>query len=241
MRSTPVFVLALALTCLAGCPTQSEAPAAAPESSGQQSPETESASPPAVPDEGPATTVPAEPATEVAEPAAKTPERATPVPEPASPPPAETAPADETPPPSAPPPAAKPPAVQEPPVEEQTPASPPPTKPPAVVDPGGVIEVAATKPGLTRFGAEKCKLCHKLQYASWAETAHAKRTPPLDCESCHGPGSEYKTKKVMEDPALARAAGLVIPERSFCVQCHTPASWSDDLLKHTHAHKDDGS
>jgi hypothetical protein len=113
-------------------------------------------------------------------------------------------------------------------------AEPPPT--PAVVDIGGPVEVGATKPGLSRIGAAKCKICHKVQFASWTETAHATRTPPLDCEDCHGPGSEYKSKKVMEDPEKARSAGLVTPDRSFCSQCHT-ADWTDDLLERTHAHK----
>ena len=98
------------------------------------------------------------------------------------------------------------------------------------------MEVAATKPGLTRIGSDKCKLCHKVQFTSWAATAHATRTPPLDCESCHGAGSEYKTLAIMKDAKKARAAGLVIPVRSFCAQCHTTA-WSDDLLKKAHAHK----
>ena len=105
-----------------------------------------------------------------------------------------------------------------------------------VTDPGGPIAVAATKPGLTRIGAEKCKVCHKIQFASWAETAHARRTPPLDCESCHGPGSEYKPLAIMKDREKAKAAGLVIPTATFCKTCHA-RDWKDDLLKKAHAHK----
>lgn len=103
-------------------------------------------------------------------------------------------------------------------------------------DPGGPIAVAATKAGLTRIGAEKCKICHKVQFASWVETAHAKRTPPLDCESCHGPGSEYKSLEVMKDPEKAKAAGLVIPTATFCGSCHA-RGWKDDMLRKAHAHK----
>jgi hypothetical protein len=105
-----------------------------------------------------------------------------------------------------------------------------------VVDPGGQIAVAATKAGLTRIGAEKCKICHKVQFASWVETAHGKRKPPLDCESCHGPGSEYKSLTVMKDPKKAKAAGLVIPTATFCASCHT-RGWMDDMLRNAHAHK----
>jgi len=124
-----------------------------------------------------------------------------------------------------------------PPTEEPPPVAPPPDAPTAaVVDVGGHVEVDATREGLTRIGAAKCKICHKVQYASWLETAHGTRTPPLDCEDCHGAGSEYKGLKVMKDPEQARAAGLVIPDRAFCSQCHV-ADWSDDLLQETHEHK----
>lgn len=105
-----------------------------------------------------------------------------------------------------------------------------------VVDPGGPIAVAATKPGLTRIGAEKCRVCHKVQFASWAAGAHAKRTPPLDCENCHGPGSEYKSQAVMKDPEKARAAGLVMPTATFCARCHV-RGWKDDMMRKAHAHK----
>jgi hypothetical protein len=105
-----------------------------------------------------------------------------------------------------------------------------------VVDPGGLIEVKATKSGLTRIGADKCKLCHKVQFTSWAKTAHATRTPPLDCESCHGAGSAYKSMAIMKDSAKAHAAGLVTPDKAFCMTCHK-SGWKDDLLKQAHAHK----
>jgi hypothetical protein len=106
---------------------------------------------------------------------------------------------------------------------------------PAVVDAGGPVAVAATKPGLSRVGSETCEMCHDVQFASWSQTKHAGRKPPLDCESCHGPGSEYKAMAIMKDPAKARAAGLVIPERSFCSTCHTTGV-TDDFLKRAHAH-----
>jgi len=80
-------------------------------------------------------------------------------------------------------------------------------------------------------------VCHKVQYDSWAKTAHATKTPLLDCESCHGPGSEYKTLAIMKDPVKARAAGLVIPEKAFCTEsCHHP-KWTDDMLERSHARK----
>lgn len=107
---------------------------------------------------------------------------------------------------------------------------------PDVVDPGGMIEVAATKPGLTRIGADKCKMCHKVQFESWSTTPHAQRTPPLDCESCHGAGSEYKAMAIMKDPAQAAAAGLVTPDRAFCEQCHV-RGWNEEFLVRAHAHK----
>jgi hypothetical protein len=99
------------------------------------------------------------------------------------------------------------------------------------------IEVEATKPGLTRVGTKMCKLCHRLQYESWEKTAHAKLTPPLDCESCHGPGSEYDKISVMTDAEKAKAAGLVIPTKAFCTtNCHKTV-WKDDFLARAHAHK----
>jgi len=96
-------------------------------------------------------------------------------------------------------------------------------------------------------GAEKCKMCHKVQYDSWLTTKHAKATETakastkwkfeasclschatnkderlagVQCEACHGPGSDYKAMSIMKDRAKAIAAGLIIPTQATCDSCH---------------------
>jgi len=49
-------------------------------------------------------------------------------------------------------------------------------------------------------------------------------TDGVQCESCHGPGSDYKKKKVMEDRDKAIAAGLVMPDEKTCTKCHNDKS-----------------
>jgi hypothetical protein len=99
------------------------------------------------------------------------------------------------------------------------------------------VEVAPTREGLTRIGAAKCKMCHKVEFESWSASAHAAQTPALDCESCHGPGSEYKSMAVMKDPAKAEAAGLVLPDATFCTESCHQAEWQPDWIGKAHARK----
>jgi hypothetical protein len=97
-------------------------------------------------------------------------------------------------------------------------------------------------------GADKCKMCHKVQYASWETTKHAKATdtakagterewgadclqchatnasedfPGVQCEACHGPGADYKKMSIMKDVEAAKANGLIIPTQETCDGCHT--------------------
>jgi len=48
----------------------------------------------------------------------------------------------------------------------------------------------------------------------------------VQCETCHGPGSEYKDMKVMKDRALAVQKGLVLFENieAYCITCHNVES-----------------
>jgi hypothetical protein len=92
----------------------------------------------------------------------------------------------------------------------------------------------------TRIGAAGCKMCHKVQFESWSASAHAKAKPALDCEGCHGPGSEYKGIRIMRDPAAARKAGLIMPDKAQCATCHGKKKVSpltDAMFAKVHAHK----
>jgi hypothetical protein len=42
----------------------------------------------------------------------------------------------------------------------------------------------------------------------------------VSCESCHGPGSAYKSNTIMKDRALAQKNGLIVPTKETCLQCH---------------------
>lgn len=52
------------------------------------------------------------------------------------------------------------------------------------------------------------------------------KTQGVQCESCHGPGSEYKSLSVMKDKQKAVENGLVIPanKEEFCTGCHNDGS-----------------
>ncbi len=42
----------------------------------------------------------------------------------------------------------------------------------------------------------------------------------VQCEHCHGPGSEYMTAEIMRNPVRSHAAGLIIPSQRDCAVCH---------------------
>jgi hypothetical protein len=48
----------------------------------------------------------------------------------------------------------------------------------------------------------------------------------VQCETCHGPGSDYKSITVMKDSTKAMAAGLIIAkdDPKLCVKCHNSDS-----------------
>ncbi|HET9552171.1 MAG TPA: hypothetical protein VFP50_04325, partial [Anaeromyxobacteraceae bacterium] len=110
-------------------------------------------------------------------------------------------------------------------VEPAKPAAPAATPAPAPAAPAAAEHA--------KVGAEKCKMCHKLQYESWAASPH--QAKGLDCEGCHGGGADYKAMNVMKDRAAAMAAGLVLPGSAFCKKCH--ASPDAALVAKVHAHK----
>jgi hypothetical protein len=99
-------------------------------------------------------------------------------------------------------------------------------------------------------GVKVCAMCHKTDgiHESWLATKHAtawdKLSPEdqkkealkpfyttgttakgdlltgVQCEACHGPGSDYKAKSVMQDKQKAIEAGMLIPDAKTCLKCH---------------------
>ncbi len=74
--------------------------------------------------------------------------------------------------------------------------------------------------------SEKCAKCHTTAYGADAKllTATFKGEDGVGCEACHGPGSNYKTLKIMKDRALAVQNGLIVPDEKTCVKCHNAES-----------------
>ncbi len=86
---------------------------------------------------------------------------------------------------------------------------------------------AFDKLGAANQANEKCLGCHTTGHGKAlvaGKTAEAMRG--VQCEACHGPGSEYKSMTVMKNKAEALKKGLVMPDQKTCAACHT-----DDIPK----------
>ncbi len=71
----------------------------------------------------------------------------------------------------------------------------------------------------------KCLKCHSTA-AAVSEKLRETITieEGVSCESCHGPGSAYKTIPIMKDRAKSIANGLIIPDEKLCKTCHNAES-----------------
>ncbi len=87
-------------------------------------------------------------------------------------------------------------------------------------------EVAAAKGISNPQESADCLKCHVTGYGLDASMYDTKYTVEdgVGCESCHGPGKDYKNIKIMKDPEQAKANGLVIPTEEVCTKCHNEES-----------------
>jgi len=130
----------------------------------------------------------------------------------------------------------------------------------------GVMAAEKTKAGLDAnkdyTHDEGCLKCHTTGYGMPGGFTSIEATPHMDgvqCEGCHGPGSEYavvmkKNKKAWKDSGYTseelKAIGLIIPseDEAGCMSCHggdspftekVDAKYKFDFkdrLKKTHEH-----
>lgn len=73
---------------------------------------------------------------------------------------------------------------------------------------------------------DECLSCHVTAHGVDAKLLAESYTVEdgVGCESCHGPGSDYRKFSVMKDQAKAVAAGMLIPDEKTCIQCHNDKS-----------------
>jgi Cytochrome c554 and c-prime len=73
-----------------------------------------------------------------------------------------------------------------------------------------------------------CLKCHVSGYGVDASLLGKKfdMEDGVQCETCHGPGEDYKSIKVMKDKDAAVAAGLILVTdvKTLCVKCHNSES-----------------
>jgi hypothetical protein len=96
----------------------------------------------------------------------------------------------------------------------------------------------AKKKGITTppHETDQCVKCHATAHGVTPEmTAKAplKLSDGVQCESCHGPGSDYRKKKTMSDHDKAVAAGMWEPGKNekICLACHNDESPTWDPAK----------
>lgn len=87
----------------------------------------------------------------------------------------------------------------------------------------------ATAKGFSTAAAEtpECLKCHTLEAADAGNVEDTfDKTQGVQCETCHGPGSEYKKMAIMKDKQKAMDAGLIIhtEKEKFCTGCHNSDS-----------------
>jgi hypothetical protein len=67
----------------------------------------------------------------------------------------------------------------------------------------------------------KCLKCHSTyEKAGAGLCAGILPEEGVSCESCHGPGSTYKSPIIMKNKKMALANGLILPDNNVCLGCH---------------------
>jgi YVTN family beta-propeller protein len=78
-----------------------------------------------------------------------------------------------------------------------------------------------------------CLGCHATasDAEAWQKDDKFRTEDGVQCEMCHGPGSEYMPEAVMRDPKAAMMAGLRMPDERFCMGCHVEKGSHVAVLK----------
>jgi YVTN family beta-propeller protein len=78
-----------------------------------------------------------------------------------------------------------------------------------------------------------CLGCHSTAFDSekWERDGTFRPVDGLQCEGCHGPGSDYADAEIMRDARRAMAAGLRKPATEYCAGCHIEKNSHTKVLR----------
>jgi YVTN family beta-propeller protein len=78
-----------------------------------------------------------------------------------------------------------------------------------------------------------CLGCHATAWHSepWEKDDSFRIEDGVQCEGCHGPGSEYANIDTMRNKQAAIKAGLRLPEKDYCLNCHIEKGTHVAVLK----------
>ena len=108
-----------------------------------------------------------------------------------------------------------------------------------------VTKIIVRRSGLREDNPQKspiCLGCHATAYRAepWEKDDNFKPEDGVQCENCHGAGSEYANEATMKNPAEAKKAGLVIPGDRVCVNCHIEKGTHQTTLGSQPFHLEEG-
>lgn len=81
--------------------------------------------------------------------------------------------------------------------------------------------------------ARQCLGCHATaaDVEEWEREQGFFIQDGLQCEKCHGPGSEYANSRTMKNREQALANGLILPDKESCMVCHRIKGSHEAVLK----------
>ena len=82
--------------------------------------------------------------------------------------------------------------------------------------------------------AKMCLGCHATasETEDWERTETFHLEDGLQCEACHGPGSEYAERDIMKNREQAVAHGLILPDKeTTCHRCHRTKGSHEAVLR----------
>jgi len=71
---------------------------------------------------------------------------------------------------------------------------------------------------------QSCLKCHATAAINADLNLSITMEEGVSCETCHGPGSAYKSMAVMKSREQSLAKGLIIPDEKLCKKCHNAES-----------------